>query len=105
MKVKRLGIFIFSLLLLFSFLVSIFPQDTHSEGRGKLVYYIPVEQAVERGLAAFMERSINTALEEGADHIVFEINTPGGAVDAAGEISTLIKNTPVPTTAFVVSEA
>lgn len=105
MKVKRLRIFVFSLLLLFSFIISIFPQDTHSKGQGKMVYYIPVEQAVEQGLAAFLERSINTALENGADHIVFEINTPGGLVDAAGEISTLIKNTPIPTTAFVVNEA
>lgn len=43
-----------------------------------IVYYIPVEQAVERGLEAFIKRSINDAIEEGADHIVLEINTPGG---------------------------
>lgn len=107
MKVKRLRIFIFSLLLLFSFVISIFPQATQSkgQGQGQIVYYIPVEQAVERGLLAFLDRAINTAVEDGADHIVFEVNTPGGLVDAAGEIANFIQNTPVPTTAFVIDQA
>ncbi|WP_100406750.1 NfeD family protein [Bacillus solitudinis] len=70
-----------------------------------LVYYIPVEQTVERGLAAFMKRSFEVAIAEGADHIVLEIHTPGGAVDAAGEIARLIADVDVPITAFVNSEA
>src|SRR5690554_4868909 len=102
---KRFRIFFFTLVIIVSFIISVLPNSTHSNGEGELVYYIPVEQAVERGLLAFLERSINTALEEGADHIVFEVNTPGGLVDAAGEISRLIQNTSIPTTAFVVGEA
>ncbi|SDI85600.1 NfeD family protein [Alteribacillus bidgolensis] len=70
-----------------------------------IVYVLPVEQTVERGLEAFLERSVNEAEEAGADHIIFEIDTPGGAVDAAGNIAAIIRNAPVPTTAFVTDEA
>ncbi|MBU9712055.1 NfeD family protein [Evansella tamaricis] len=101
---KRLRLILFTSMILFSFLLSLIPS-AEGTGDGKLVYYIPVEQAVERGLGAFLERSINTALDEGADHLVFEINTPGGFVDAAGEIAGLIRNSPIPTTAFIIDEA
>ncbi|WP_236035089.1 NfeD family protein [Alkalihalobacterium elongatum] len=70
-----------------------------------IVYYIPVEQTVERGLEAFMKRSIESAIEEGADHIVLEIDTPGGAVDAAGNIARLLRETDIPITAYIVKDA
>ncbi|WP_078552774.1 NfeD family protein [Bacillus alkalicellulosilyticus] len=70
-----------------------------------VVYYVPVEQAVERGLEAFMSRAFTSALEEGADHIVLEIDTPGGAVEAAGNIARLLRQTEIPVTAYVVKEA
>ncbi|MCM3761508.1 nodulation protein NfeD [Alkalihalobacillus oceani] len=74
-------------------------------GDGPLVYYIPVEQTVERGLEAFMKRSFETAIAEGATHLVLEMDTPGGAVDAAGDIATLIQETDVPVITFVRSKA
>lgn len=69
------------------------------------VYFIPVEQEVERGLEAFLDRSLNEAKKQGADHIVFEVNTPGGLVDAAGNIAKLIREYDLPTTAFIVKDA
>lgn len=70
-----------------------------------IVYVIPVEQTVERGLEAFLERSFNEAAEENADHIILDIHTPGGAVDAAGNIANIMNNTAIPVTAFINSEA
>ncbi|MDT8861791.1 nodulation protein NfeD [Alkalihalobacillus sp. MEB130] len=70
-----------------------------------VVYYIPVEQTVERGLEAFMARSIQTAIEDGATHIVLEMDTPGGAVDAAGNIAMLIQETDLPIITFVRNKA
>ncbi|WP_245628031.1 NfeD family protein [Shouchella shacheensis] len=69
------------------------------------VYFIPVEQTVERGLEAFLDRSFNEATEAGADRIVLEINTPGGAVDAAGNIARIINQSDVPVTAFINTDA
>ncbi|SDK53518.1 membrane-bound serine protease (ClpP class) [Sediminibacillus albus] len=81
------------------------PAVQAAEGEGKLVYIIPVEKEVERGLEAFLQRTTQEAAEENADHIVFEIDTPGGRVDAAGQIAEMLQNVEIPTTAFITNEA
>ncbi|WLR43990.1 nodulation protein NfeD [Bacillus carboniphilus] len=69
------------------------------------VYVIPVEKTVERGLAAFIERSVTEAEEANSDLIIFEINTPGGAVDGALEIAKTINESSVETVAFINNQA
>nr|WP_239586625.1 nodulation protein NfeD [Shouchella xiaoxiensis] len=76
-----------------------------STSASETIYVIPVEQTVERGLEAFLERSFKEAEEENADHIILDIDTPGGAVDAAGYIANIINRTDIPVTAFINSEA
>lgn len=75
------------------------------QGEGKLVYVIPVEKEVERGLEAFLNRATEEAKEAGANHIIFEIDTPGGRVDSASQIAKLLQSIDVPTTAYIVNEA
>ncbi|MBT2214505.1 nodulation protein NfeD [Virgibacillus dakarensis] len=72
---------------------------------GKLVYVIPIEKEVEKGLESFLKRATKEAEEAGADQIIFEIDTPGGRVDAAGKIATILQDLKTPTTAFVVNQA
>lgn len=76
-----------------------------ADSKNASIYVIPIEQTVERGLEAFLERSFSEAEENGADHIILNINTPGGAVDAAGHIANIINSTDIPVTAFINSEA
>lgn len=76
-----------------------------AEGAGKLVYIIPIEDEVERGLEAFLRRTTKEAIEANADHIIFEINTPGGAVDAADGIGQILQGINIPTTAYIRSRA
>ncbi|KWW22032.1 hypothetical protein AS888_03975 [Peribacillus simplex] len=71
----------------------------------KLVYHVPIEETVEKGLSAFLERALNTAEAADADLVIFEVNTPGGAVDAAGEIAKLLSDSPVKTVAYVNNRA
>ncbi|MBM7716307.1 membrane-bound serine protease (ClpP class) [Bacillus thermophilus] len=54
------------------------------------VYVIPIQNDVEKGLYAFLDRAISEAEENNADMIVFDMNTPGGAVDAARDIGNRI---------------
>src|SRR5699024_6791714 len=77
----------------------------NNEGEGNLVYIVPVENEVERGLEAFLERATQEAMNEGANHIIFEIDTPGGAVDAAGKIASILQNLEIPSTSFIINEA
>lgn len=69
------------------------------------MYIVPVENEVERGLEAFLDRVTEEAVEEGANHIIFEIDTPGGRVDAAGQIASILQNLEIPSTSFIVNEA
>ncbi|WP_396266338.1 nodulation protein NfeD [Halobacillus amylolyticus] len=80
-------------------------DHVQAEGEGKQVYIIPVENTVERGMVSFLQRTTNEAIEEGADHIIFEIDTPGGRVDAAGSIGELLAGLDIPNTAFIASRA
>ncbi|WP_407939238.1 NfeD family protein [Oceanobacillus salinisoli] len=88
-----------------SFLNIDYIHAENDEGSGQSVYIIPIEREVERGLEAFLKRTTSEAIESGADHIIFEIDTPGGRVDSAGQIGTLLQNLEVPTTSFIINEA
>lgn len=105
---KRSTIYIIVAIAIFaviSFLASPSIQAEEKDGEGKLVYIIPIEKEVERGLEAFLQRTTEEAVAENADHIVFEIDTPGGRVDSAGQIAKLLQNLEIPTTSFVVNQA
>ncbi|MFF2286248.1 NfeD family protein [Peribacillus butanolivorans] len=71
----------------------------------KIVYHVPIEETVEKGLSAFLERALTTAEAANADLVVFEVNTPGGAVDAAGKIAKLVSDSPIKTVAYVNNRA
>lgn len=93
-------------LIAFSIFIVINPNFSIADkGEGKLVYIIPVEKEVERGLEAFLKRTTEDAIEAGANHIIFEIDTPGGRVDSAGQIAKLLQQIEIPTTSYIVNNA
>ncbi|MCG1022330.1 NfeD family protein [Sutcliffiella horikoshii] len=100
LRISYVSAFVLALILS---ALPLFPS--HTSSAEKLVHVIPVNGTVEKGLLAFINRSIETAEESGADLIVFEINTPGGAVDAASEIADSFQGTSIPTIAFVNNRA
>ncbi|WHY55136.1 nodulation protein NfeD [Peribacillus simplex] len=101
MKIWRyLSVLLFGLL----FTMSSFGGATASANE-KIVYHVPIEETVEKGLSAFLERALTTAEAADADLVVFEVNTPGGAVDAAGEIAKLLSDSPIKTVAYVNNRA
>lgn len=95
------AIMLFSVLLSLNHLYAVVQAD----GEGKTVYVIPVKDTVERGMSSFLERTTSEAEESGADHIIFEVDTPGGRVDAAGEIGEVFQDLEIPNSAFVTNRA
>jgi membrane-bound serine protease (ClpP class) len=103
--VKRVRLFIYMLCLIWGIYGVLSTSLVFSAGKGKTVTFIPVEHEVERGLEAFLDRSIHKAEKDGTDHIVLEIYTPGGRVDAALHIAKVMRDSDVPITAYVVKNA
>jgi membrane-bound serine protease (ClpP class) len=56
-------------------------------------------------MARHVERAVARALEVGAKAILFDINTPGGRIDAATDISAAILRSPLRTVAVVTGQA
>lgn len=94
-----------ALRFVFLFFISLFLLPSFIQAKDKIVYVVPIENTVEKGLAAFLERALDTAESNKADLVIFEVNTPGGAVDAAGDIAKLLANTSVDTVAYVNNRA
>lgn len=65
------------------------------------IYRIPVTGVVELGLAPFISRSLAEAEEAGAVAAVLDIDTPGGRVDAAEQISDALEDARIPVYAYV----
>ena len=54
------------------------------------VYVIPIHGEINPSLMVFLRRSVDRASEAGASHIIFDIDTFGGRVDSALQITTII---------------
>jgi membrane-bound serine protease (ClpP class) len=76
-------------------------QDGPTTNASPIVYRVPVTGVVEMGLAPFIARSIGEAESAGATAVVLDIDTPGGRVDAAQQISDAIAEATVPVYAYV----
>ncbi len=85
------------LLLLFLFTQIIFPQ--------RKVFVSYIEGDIDMGLAPYVSRVVSDAEKEGAQAIIFKINTFGGRVDAATQIKDAIIGTDVLTIAFINNRA
>ncbi|MCM3387978.1 nodulation protein NfeD [Ureibacillus chungkukjangi] len=99
---RKTKTFSWILLCLISFLLLLPSLSAVASGK---VYHIPLENEVEDGLKAFIERAFEEATEEGAKTIILEIHTPGGYVTSAQEIGKIIANSPIEVIAFVNSKA
>lgn len=92
--------------LLFILFVSVlaFPLLETGAAASK-VYKVPVENVVEKGLYAFLQRSFTEAEAAGAEAIILEINTPGGFTDAADQIARLMDDSDLKIIAYVNNKA
>ncbi|MCI4136460.1 nodulation protein NfeD [Bacillus vallismortis] len=91
--------------LLSILLLSLLGVELNAKAEKQTVYVIPVEKNVEQGLASFLSRSLQDAKEAHAEHIILDINTPGGLVKSAIDIADSITESEVPVTAYVNKHA
>jgi membrane-bound serine protease (ClpP class) len=101
---KKFRLLFYTSLVALAIVLSLNPSNSQSSPNG-IVYVIPVEATVEKGLSAFINRSITEAEENNASLIVLDIYTPGGVVAAAGDIAKRIVSTDIPIVAYVNNQA
>ncbi len=70
-----------------------------------VVYVIPIRGMIEPALLYVIRRGVNEAVGENAKAVIFVMDTPGGTVDAAGEIIRIIHALQIPTYTFVENHA
>jgi membrane-bound serine protease (ClpP class) len=88
-------------ILLLIFLCSTLWAQSEPE-TSKQAYVIPIEGEIDRSLMIFLRRGIQEAEKAGAATIIFRIDTFGGRVDSALQITTLIGGVDeIETVAFV----
>jgi membrane-bound serine protease (ClpP class) len=73
--------------LFFSSGAQAYPQTA---GGGKSAWIVPIRGDIDMAMATFVRREAGKALVAGADFIVFEIDTFGGRVDSALQITSFI---------------
>ncbi len=79
-------------------------DDLKADGAPRIVE-IPITGTIEMGLAPFVARAIAEAEADGADLLLFSVDTFGGRIDAAVEIKDAILATKLPTVAWVEGRA
>ncbi|MDZ8120090.1 NfeD family protein [Pontiella agarivorans] len=82
-----------------------FPAKARETNSTPLVYIVPIKNMIEPALVYVVRRGVDEAVRKNADAIIFEMNTPGGAVNAAKEIIDIIGNTEIPTYTFIEQDA
>ncbi|MEI6564232.1 MAG: NfeD family protein [bacterium] len=71
-----------------------------ASGPGK-VYIIPIHDEIDTALIYVISRGLDEAEDEGAEAIIFDIDTPGGRVDAAEKILNMLRGVKTPTYTLV----
>ena len=65
------------------------------------VYVIRIEGAISPGTAGFLKSSLQTAVEEGAQAFLIELDTPGGLAQSMRTMVKDIMNAPIPVIVYV----
>ena len=72
-----------------------------AEESKKNIYVVPIQDTIDLGIPAFVNRAISAAEKNNAELIIFDIDTFGGRVDAATQIKDAISATDITTIAFI----
>jgi membrane-bound serine protease (ClpP class) len=99
---RHLRRFLIMFLALMLFFQGVMPAFSTPE---KVVYVIPIEGMIDKGLANFVERVYREADKQGVNWVILEIDTPGGLIEEAKRIRKIIDQSKTPTIAYVTGGA
>ncbi|MEA3349914.1 MAG: nodulation protein NfeD [Chloroflexota bacterium] len=91
----------FSIILFVILLSMFFLPDVQAQDGVPLVMVLSVDGAVTPAMVEYLERGIRIAEQRGAEVLIFQLNTPGGGVEAMGDIVQIIRASEVPVVVYV----
>lgn len=103
-QIKHYLLWILAGLCLIQPRLSMAQSETNATQKG-LVYVLPIEGMIEPALLYVLRRGVAEAERNGANALVFTMDTPGGTLDAAREIVYLIQGFDGPTYTLVTKSA
>ena len=86
--------------LLFALLTLMATPDS-----ARLMYHIRIESDIDRQSRRYLEKGLEKAAEAKADFIILDLDTYGGAVDAADKMRTSLLRSEIPVAAYVNPQA
>lgn len=108
MRLKHFKLSAFNYLLIFALSFPVILSAlcfSSSAAHAGVNFVIPIRGTVEYALLSFVKRGLDEADKAGASLIIIDINTFGGRVDAAIEISKLLREQKKPVAAYVSENA
>lgn len=69
------------------------------------IFLIEIKQDIDKSSMRKVNMGIKDAVEKGSDYLILDINTYGGAVDAADSMRTAVIQCPIPVIAFINVQA
>lgn len=82
------------------------PADTLQDASERAVFYrIRLDADIDKAAERLVSKGLQKAQEVGADYVLLDLDTYGGAVDAADSIRSAILQCPVPVIAYVNLQA
>lgn len=76
-------------------------QSTRQGAARGTVYIIPIHDVIDTALVYVIRRGLVEADEQNAEAIIFDVDTPGGRVDAAEDILNMLRELKIPTYTLV----
>jgi membrane-bound serine protease (ClpP class) len=76
------------------------PQPGVAQGE-RVIYLLTAKGAVTPAMVEYLDRGLERAEREGAEALVFQLDTPGGSVDLMNRMVQMIRNTRVPVVVYI----
>ena len=81
-------------------MASIFPQPGVAQGE-QVIILLTAQGAVTPAMVEYLDRGLERAEREGAEALIFQLDTPGGSVDLMNRMVQRIRNTRIPVVVYI----
>ena len=79
----------------------VFSSPVHAQGEAPLVLYLTADGALTPAMKEYLIRGIELAENRGAEALIFQLDTPGGAIDLMTEMVEVIRASQVPVVVYI----